>query len=46
LKVLFLVATQKKKGRSNPIGQLPGWKRILNALTIHHGDRIANLNNQ
>jgi transposase-like protein len=46
LKVLYLVATQKKKGRSNPIGQLPGWKRILNALTIHYGDRIANLNNQ
>jgi transposase-like protein len=46
LKVLYLVAQQKKPGRSNPIGQINGWKTILNALTIHYGDRIANLNNQ
>ena len=26
--------------RSNPTGQIGGWKIILNALTIHYGDRI------
>jgi transposase-like protein len=46
LKVLYLVAQQKKPGRSNPIGQINGWKTILNALTIHYGDRIADINNQ
>lgn len=46
LKVLYLVAQEKKTGRSNPIGQINGWKTILNALTINYGDRIANLNNQ
>ena len=46
LKVLYLVATEKKPGRSNPTGQVLGWKTILNALTIHYGDRIANHNHQ
>jgi putative transposase len=46
LKVLYLVATEKKPGRSNPVGQILGWKTILNALTIHYSDRISNLNNQ
>jgi len=46
IKVLYLVAQQKKPGRSNPIGQINGWKTILNALTIHYGDRIADINNQ
>ena len=40
LKVLYLVATAKKVGRSNPVGKINGWKPILNALTIHYGDRI------
>lgn len=44
LKVLYLVAHQKKHGRSNPIGKIAGWKTILNALTIHYGDRIAATN--
>jgi transposase-like protein len=46
LKVLYLVAQERKVGRSNPVGKMNGWKTILNALTIHYGDRIADLNNQ
>ena len=40
LKVLYLVATERRANRSNPTGQINGWKIILNALTIHYGDRI------
>ena len=41
LKVLYLVATERRKNRSNPTGRVNGWKHILNALTIHYGDRIT-----
>lgn len=44
LKVLFLVATEKRKNRSNPTGKINGWKKILNTLTIHYGDRIQAAN--
>jgi transposase-like protein len=40
LKVLYLVATEKRPNRSNPTGRINSWKKILNALTIHYGDRI------
>jgi putative transposase len=40
LKVLYLVATERRPNRSNPTGKINGWKKILNALTIHYGDRI------
>jgi putative transposase len=40
LKVLYLVATERRVNRSNPTGKVNGWKQILNALTIHYGDRI------
>lgn len=40
LKVLYLVATERRPNRSNPTGQVNGWKQMLNALTIHYGDRI------
>jgi putative transposase len=40
LKVLYLVATERRKNRTNPTGRVHGWKQILNALTIHYGDRI------
>jgi putative transposase len=40
LKVLYLVAIDRRPNRSNPTGQINGWKTILNALTIHYGDRI------
>lgn len=41
MKVLYLVATATRKNRSNLTGQINGWKRILNTLTMHYGDRIA-----
>ena len=40
MKVLYLVATAKKKNRENMTGEINGWKHILNTPTIHYGDRI------
>jgi len=40
LKVLYLVATERRKNRANPSGRINAWKPILNALTIHYGHRI------
>jgi putative transposase len=40
LKVLYLVAIQRRPNRENLTGRINGWKHILNALTIHYGDRI------
>jgi len=39
--VLYLVATQRRKNRSDLTGKTNGWKTILNTLTVHYGDRIA-----
>jgi len=44
LKVLYLVATERRPNRANPTGKINGWKQILNALTIHYGDRIEAAN--
>ncbi len=41
MKILYLVATTKRKNRANLNGKTNGWKTILNTLTIHHRDRIA-----
>jgi transposase-like protein len=41
MKILYLVATQRKKIRENLTGKINPWKNILNALTVHYGDRIA-----
>ena len=41
MKVLYLVAIERRQNRSNPTGRIAGWKSILTALTIHYGDRIA-----
>ena len=41
LKVLYLVATKKRKNRSGTTGKTNGWKTILNTLTVHYGDRVA-----
>jgi transposase-like protein len=41
LKVLYLVATQRRQNRQDLTGRINGWKAILNTLTIHYGDRIA-----
>jgi putative transposase len=40
LKVLYLVANQNRPNRADLVGHINGWKTILNALTIHYGDRI------
>src|SRR5476649_2423426 len=45
LKVLYLVATTRRKNRANMAGRTNGWKQILNALTVHYGDRITNNSN-
>jgi putative transposase len=42
MKVLYLVATARRKNRENMTGKINGWKHILNTLTIHYGDRITN----
>jgi hypothetical protein len=42
MKVLYLVATQHKPNRANLSGKIAGWKNILNALTVHYGERITN----
>jgi putative transposase len=44
LKVLYLVAIERRKNRANPTGRINAWKPILNALTIHYGDRIQAAN--
>ena len=41
MKVLYLVANQRRPNRTNLTGKTNGWKQILNALTVHYGDRIA-----
>ena len=41
MKVLYLVATITRKNRENLTGKTNGWKAILNTLTVHYGDRIA-----
>ena len=44
-KVLYLVATQRRKNRENMTGRIHGWKNILNTLTVHYGDRITETTN-
>ena len=41
MKVLYLVSRHKRPGRENMTGHINGWKTILNTLTVHYGDRIA-----
>ena len=41
MNIFYLVATTKHKNRENLTGKTNGWKTILNTLTIHYGDRIA-----
>ena len=41
MKILYLVATAKRKNRDNMTGKTNGRKTILNTLAIHYGDRIA-----
>ena len=44
MKVLYLVAIDKRPNRANPTGRINSWKKILNTLTIHYGDRIQAAN--
>jgi putative transposase len=46
LKVLYLVATARRPNRENLTGKINGWKKILNTLTMHYGDRITATTNQ
>ena len=41
MKVLYLVATTRRKNRQHLTGKTDDWKTTVNALTMHHGDRIA-----
>ena len=41
LKVLYLVAIQRRPNRQDLTGRINGWKQILNTLSVHYGDRIA-----
>lgn len=41
MKVLYLVATSTRPNRPDLVGKINGWKPILNALTIHYGDRLC-----
>ena len=40
MKILYLVATTRRKNRGNLTGKTNGWKTTLNTLTVHYGDRI------
>jgi transposase-like protein len=40
MKVLYLVATRRRPNRADLIGKISSWKEILNALTIHYGERL------
>lgn len=44
LKVLYLVANEKRKNRQDLTGKITGWKQILNTLTVHYGNRLTTQN--
>jgi transposase-like protein len=46
LKVLYLVATARRPNRENLTGKINGWKKILNTLTMHYGERITAATNR
>lgn len=39
-RVHYLVSIERRENGSNPTGTINGWKRILNALSIHYQDPI------
>lgn len=41
LKILYLVARERRPNRTNPTGRVNGWKSILNVLAISYGDRLT-----
>jgi putative transposase len=46
LKVLYLVANQRRPRGDNLTGKINGWKIILNALSVHYGDRLETTNHK
>ena len=42
LKVLYLTCLERRPNRTNPTGQINGWKQILNVLAMTYGERITN----
>lgn len=41
MKVLYLVARERRFNRQNPSGETAGWKGILNVLAMTYGDRLG-----
>ena len=41
LEVLYLTVRERRPNRSNPTGQINGWKQILNTLAMTYGDRLG-----
>jgi len=41
LKVLYLTVRERRPNRTNPTGQINGWKQILNTLAMTYGDRLG-----
>jgi putative transposase len=41
LKVLYLTVQERRPNRTNPTGQINGWKQILNTLAMTYGDRLG-----
>lgn len=41
LKVLYLAVRHRDVNRPNPSGRIPGWKNILNVLSMTYGDRLG-----
>jgi len=39
--VLYLAVRERQTNRPNPTGQVPGWKNILNVLSMTYGDRLG-----
>lgn len=41
MKVLYLTVLERRPNRTNPTGQVAGWKAILNTLSMTYGDRLG-----
>lgn len=41
MKVLYLTVLERRPNRTNPTGQIAGWKAILNTLSMTYGDRLG-----
>ena len=41
MKVLYLTLCERRPGRANSTGQITGWKQILEAFAVTHGDCLG-----